>query len=119
MYGSVQHMNLPKQQIIRRGAADEDDGDGSSSAAGATGDSVEHAHMGYEAHALDEGAAAAGMGGVIESIPPDAVYATGSGSEFAIPDGEDSSQLTLSFRGQVYVFDAVTPKKVLPFVYSC
>lgn len=111
-------MNLPKQQIVRRGDADEDDGDGSSSAVGGTGDSVEHPHMGYEAHALDESAAAAaGMGGVIESIPPDAVYATGSGSEFAIPDGEDSSQLTLSFRGQVYVFDAVTPKKVLFLLY--
>ncbi|KAK4803238.1 hypothetical protein SAY86_001441 [Trapa natans] len=110
MYAPAHHMNLPKQQIIRRGTADEDDGDGSSSAAGTAGDSVDHAHLGYEAHALDEGAA--GMGGVIESIPPDAVYPTGSGSDLAVVDGEDSSQLTLSFRGQVYVFDAVTPKKV-------
>lgn len=111
-------MNLPKQQLIRRGPADEDDGDGSSSAAGGAGDPIEHPHLGYEAHAIDEGAAAR-MGGVIESIPPDAVYATGSGSEVAIPDGDYSSQLTLSFRGQVYVFDAVTPKKVLPFLYLC
>ncbi|OWM67689.1 GATA transcription factor 25 [Punica granatum] len=106
-------MNLPKQQIVRRGPADDDDGDGSSSAPAGTADSLGHPHMAYEVHGLDDGAAAAaGMGGVIESIPPDAVYATGSGSEMAIPDGEDSSQLTLSFRGQVYVFDAVTPKKV-------
>ena len=30
----------------------------------------------------------------------------------------DSSQLTLSFRGQVYVFDAVTPDKALFFFFS-
>lgn len=118
MYAPAHHMNLPKQQLVHRGPADDDDGDGSSSAAGGAGDSVEHAHMGYEVHPLDDGAAT-GMGGVIESIPPDAVYATGSGSELAIPDGDYSSQLTLSFRGQVYVFDAVTPKKVLPFLYLC
>ncbi|KAK4742108.1 hypothetical protein SAY87_000109 [Trapa incisa] len=112
MYAPAHHLNLPKQQIVHRGAADEDDGDGSSSAAGAAGDSVDHGHLGYESQTLDEGAAAAGMGGVIESIPPDAVYPTGSGSDLAVADGEDSSQLTLSFRGQVYVFDAVTPKKV-------
>lgn len=112
MFAPAQHMNLPKQQIVRRSAADEDDGDGSSSAPVGTGGSVEHPHMGYEPHGLDD---QAGMGGVIESIPPEAVYATGPGSEVSIPEGEDSSQLTLSFRGQVYVFDAVTPKKVPAF----
>lgn len=112
MYAAAHDMSLAKQQIVHRGSADEDDVDGSSSAA-AAGDSVQHPHMGYEAHALDD---RAGMGGMIESIPSDAVYATGPGSELAIPEGEDSSQLTLSFRGQVYVFDGVTPKKVLPFL---
>lgn len=82
----------------------------------ASGDSINHSNLGYEADALDEGAVSAAMGGVIENNPPEAVYATMPGSELVIPDGEDSSQLTLSFRGQVYVFDGVTPKKVIAFL---
>lgn len=53
------------------------------------------------------------MGGMIEDIPPDAVYVPGAGGDLGMAGGEEASQLTLSFRGQVYVFDAVTPKKVL------
>ncbi|KAK4804686.1 hypothetical protein SAY86_004503 [Trapa natans] len=111
MYASTHHVNLPKQQLIGRGPGNEDDGDGSFSASGGAEDHVEHLELGYEAHFLDDGVAA-GMGGVIESIPPDAVYSTGSASELAIPDSEQSSQLTLSFRGQLYEFADVTPRKV-------
>ncbi|KAK2376171.1 GATA transcription factor [Trifolium repens] len=55
-----------------------------------------------------------GSGGfVVEDVTSDAVYGHGGGnSELAIQRFEDSDQLTLSFRGQVYVFDSVTPDKV-------
>lgn len=52
-------------------------------------------------------------GAIIESIGHDSVYVTdGPGSELAIqPDGS-GQQLTLSYRGQVYVFDAISPDKL-------
>ncbi|XP_045828248.1 GATA transcription factor 25 [Trifolium pratense] len=55
-----------------------------------------------------------GSGGfVVEDVTSDAVYGHGGGnSELGIQRFEDSDQLTLSFRGQVYVFDSVTPDKV-------
>ncbi|KAK7301097.1 hypothetical protein RJT34_11957 [Clitoria ternatea] len=59
-------------------------------------------HIHYETHALEDGASA----GAAVDVTSDAVYVSGSGGP------EESSQLTLSFRGQVYVFDSVTPDKV-------
>ncbi|KAF8024731.1 hypothetical protein BT93_F1801 [Corymbia citriodora subsp. variegata] len=102
MYAHPHHMNLPKP------IAGDEDGSGNSA-----GDSMDNSHIRYEQQALDDGATAgAGMGGMIEDIPPDAVYVPGSAGDMGMAGGEEASQLTLSFRGQVYVFDAVTPKKV-------
>lgn len=104
MYAHPHHMNLAKP------IAGDEDGSGNSA-----GDSMDNSpHIRYENPALDDSATAgAGMGGMIEDIPPDAVYVPGTGGEMGMAGGEEASQLTLSFRGQVYVFDAVTPKKVL------
>ena len=49
--------------------------------------------------------------GKVDDVGHDAVYG-GTGHELVVNRGDGSSQLTLSFRGQVYVFDAVTPDKV-------
>ncbi|RDX74277.1 GATA transcription factor 25, partial [Mucuna pruriens] len=92
MYGHSQPMNMPPQIA----AAESDDGSGAEPAINA------HHHIHYDAHALEDGAAAV----VVEDVTSDAVYVSGGGGP------EESSQLTLSFRGQVYVFDAVTPDKV-------
>ncbi|TKY56345.1 GATA transcription factor 25 [Spatholobus suberectus] len=87
MYGHPQPMNMPS----KIGAGESDDG------ADAAIDG--HHHIQYETH---DG----GGGVVVEDVTSDAVYVSGGGGP------EESSQLTLSFRGQVYVFDAVTPDKV-------
>nr|KYP72313.1 hypothetical protein KK1_004901 [Cajanus cajan] len=94
MYGHSQPLNMPPQ-------IESDDGSGAEAAVDA-----HHHHIQYETNALEDGAAAAGV--VVEDVTSDAVYVSGGGGP------EESSQLTLSFRGQVYVFDAVTPDKV-PF----
>ncbi|OWM71344.1 hypothetical protein CDL15_Pgr011473 [Punica granatum] len=72
------------------------------------GDSLDDSRIHYEHHpALLTG------GSAIDEVPPEAAYVSGDGTDLAVPGHEDdSSQLTLSFQGQVYVFDAVTPKKV-------
>lgn len=54
----------------------------------------------YETHGMDDSNS-------------DAVYGNGSENpDFALQSFDESDQLTLSFRGQVYVFDSVTPAKV-------
>lgn len=54
----------------------------------------------YETHGMDDSNS-------------DAVYGNGGENpEFALQSFDESDQLTLSFRGQVYVFDSVTPAKV-------
>ncbi|XP_057426025.1 GATA transcription factor 25-like [Lotus japonicus] len=67
-------------------------------------------HIHYDSHTLDDGG---GGGGGVEDVSTDNAYGSGGvGHELSIPPCDDSSQLTLSFRGQVYVFDSVTPEKV-------
>ncbi|KAI4389828.1 hypothetical protein MLD38_002010 [Melastoma candidum] len=103
------HLDLPKQ-LNSSAAATDDDGSGSGP------DSMDNSAAPYDhQHLADDeagAAAATAMGSVIEEIPPDAVYATGGAGHLGVSVGDEASQLTLSFRGQVYVFDAVTPKKV-------
>ncbi|PSS17345.1 GATA transcription factor [Actinidia chinensis var. chinensis] len=48
----------------------------------------------------------------VEVVPPDAVYGDGGGQEAPLQRSDCSNQLTLSFRGQVFVFDDVTTDKV-------
>ncbi|KAK9269872.1 hypothetical protein L1049_025445 [Liquidambar formosana] len=95
MYGHAQHMNMHNPI-----ADDDDDGTGG-------GESIDHPHVGYESHTLEDGGVEIIDTG--EAIPNDAVY--GGASDLAI-QRNDTNQLTLSFRGQVYVFDTVTPERV-------
>ncbi|KAG5122513.1 hypothetical protein JHK84_040853 [Glycine max] len=92
MYGHSQPLSMPSQI----GGGESDDGSGNEHAVDG-----HHHHIQYETHALEDGAAV-----VVEDVTSDAVYVSGGGGPV------ESSQLTLSFRGQVYVFDAVTPDKV-------
>ncbi|OAY45210.1 GATA transcription factor 28 isoform X2 [Manihot esculenta] len=54
-----------------------------------------------------------GNAGGVDSFPPDDICLTG-GQDYppAVGNGGDADQLTLSFQGEVYVFDAVSPDKV-------
>lgn len=63
-----------------------------------TDGSVSDHHIHYSSHTIEEDGGATVE--EVSAVPP---------LEISI---NDSSQLTLSFRGQVYVFDAVTPDKV-------
>ncbi|KAJ7965837.1 GATA transcription factor [Quillaja saponaria] len=101
MYGHQHTMNMPNHQI----AAGIDD-DGSGPRVG----SIDNHHIQYETHALEDGGC---HGGAIDGVTSDSVYATtDDGSNMANQPCDSTSQLTLSFRGQVYVFDSVTPDKV-------
>ncbi|KAL6179299.1 hypothetical protein ACLB2K_050815 [Fragaria x ananassa] len=95
MYGHAH----PMQNQIPTGGANDDDAPGA--------ESIDNAHIHYEGHTLEDG------GVVVEETTSDDVYIQGGNTDLdmAIPY-EGSSQLTLSFRGQVYVFDSVTPEKV-------
>ncbi|KAJ1421321.1 Zinc finger, GATA-type [Sesbania bispinosa] len=107
MYGHSQPMNMPGQI----GSGESDDGSGAEAAI----DGHHHHHIQYETHTLEDGSGGVGGGGVVEDVTSDALYASGhggGGSELSIQHCDDSSQLTLSFRGQLYVFDSVTPDKV-------
>ncbi|KAB2040660.1 hypothetical protein ES319_D02G098500v1 [Gossypium barbadense] len=88
MYGQSQPMNIPAS------IADND------VSASAPADSVS-----YDAHPLDDGVG-------VDDVSADPIYVTSTPSDLAIVQRVDgASQLTLSFRGQVYVFDAITPEK--------
>ena len=104
MYGHAQPLNMPNQIAA---AADEDD------VSGAGAESIDNSHIRYEAHSLDDTAGA--VVEVVEDVASDSVYGQvggGGAAEIAIQRHDGTSPLTLSFRGQVYVFDSVTPDKV-------
>ncbi|XVF64913.1 hypothetical protein PTKIN_Ptkin09bG0204700 [Pterospermum kingtungense] len=100
MYGRSQPMNT--QAHIPCSGTDVDN-DVSASA------SVNNHHnVSYDSHTLDDGVG-------VDDITADPIYVTAaaaSASDLAVVQRVDgASQLTLSFRGQVYVFDAITPDK--------
>ncbi|KAF8406108.1 hypothetical protein HHK36_008188 [Tetracentron sinense] len=95
MSDQAQAMNLPSQ--IGNG---ED---------GAGGDSIDNLHSRYEAHSLQDGCVEGAMDGV-EDVPTDSVYV--SGLNLSLLGGDSMDQLTLSFHGEIYVVDAVSPEKV-------
>ncbi|CAI9116121.1 OLC1v1017194C1 [Oldenlandia corymbosa var. corymbosa] len=78
------------------------------------GDSIETAEIvGYE----DGSGIGGGLDGIEVSVPHDSVYGGANGGVcpdegMMAPGADVSNQLTLSFRGQVYVFDSVTAEKV-------
>ncbi|KAL4274104.1 hypothetical protein GQ457_13G020840 [Hibiscus cannabinus] len=88
MYGQSQPMNIPGQ------IADND--------VPAAAPTDNHQSVSYDVHPL-------------EDVSADPIYVTSaaaSASDLAVVQRVDgASQLTLSFRGQVYVFDAITPEK--------
>ncbi|XP_022729827.1 GATA transcription factor 25-like isoform X2 [Durio zibethinus] len=100
MYGQSLPMSISAQIVGSR--ADVDD-DVSASAA-----VDNHQSVRYDAHPLDDGVG-------VEDVATDPIYVTAntaSASDLAVVQRvDDASQLTLSFRGQVYVFDAITPDK--------
>ncbi|XP_050212900.1 GATA transcription factor 25 [Mercurialis annua] len=96
MYSHSHSMNIHQ---IPTPTGDDDDG--------TAGDSIDHHHIRYE-----DGNA---TGIVLEDdVSNDSVYVptSAAASELDLHRTDVSSQLTLTFRGQVYVFDAVTPDKV-------
>ncbi|AES73139.1 putative transcription factor TIFY family [Medicago truncatula] len=69
-------------------------------------------HIHFDSPTLED---ASGEGeGQINDVSLENVYVSGDGNhpDMSVQQFDDSSQLTLSFRGQVYVFDSVTPEKV-------
>ncbi|KAK8355389.1 hypothetical protein V6Z11_A05G285900 [Gossypium hirsutum] len=100
MYGQSQPMNVPAP-VISSGVDVRDDVSASASV-------DNHQNVSYDAHPLDNGVG-------VEGVHTDPIYATAeaaSAADLAIVQRvDDASQLTLSFRGQVYVFDAITPNK--------
>ncbi|EXB79625.1 GATA transcription factor 25 [Morus notabilis] len=89
-----------------------DDDDDVSAGVGGGAESIDNPHIRYDAsHTLDDANGGVAGGGVVDDVGHDPVYA-GAGHELVVHRSDGSSQLTLSFRGQVYVFDAVTPDKV-------
>nr|DAD22154.1 TPA_asm: hypothetical protein HUJ06_023617 [Nelumbo nucifera] len=102
MYGRanrMQSMNVPNRIEAEDGSAG--------------GESIDNPHIRYEAHTLEDG----GVGSTVEvmdaveEVPTDSAFL--STANFVLPSrGEGMDQLTLSFQGEVYVFDAVSPEKV-------
>lgn len=88
--------------IIETQIEEEDDVGG-----GEEEESIDNPHMQFDDGA--DGVAVDSMNGV-HDVPDDSMFV---GSDYPLPVANDGSeQLTLSFRGEVYVFDSVSPEKV-------
>ncbi|KAL5714355.1 hypothetical protein ACHQM5_016330 [Ranunculus cassubicifolius] len=81
---SLGHINNQQQQIN-----DEDD------------ESIDNPHLRFEDEVMDG----------VDDVPSDSGFHGGTSSSMALR-GENADQLTLSFHGQVYVFDSVSAEKV-------
>lgn len=86
---------------------------GTGGGGGGGGESIENAQI----VEFDEGSTIGDLDGV-QVVPHDSMYSGGAGTVCSegmglTQSGDVSNQLTLSFRGQVYVFDSVTTDKVL------
>ncbi|KAL8153960.1 hypothetical protein V2J09_011720, partial [Rumex salicifolius] len=95
MYGLRQQMNVSGQEIIAVGCAH----------------AVDDPPIRYETQSFEDGV----VGGAVNfECEGSGVYATGDGSGFygGMHKGVvNDNQLTLSFRGQVFVFDTIMPEK--------
>uniref|UniRef100_A0A5B7ANI1 Putative GATA transcription factor 24 n=1 Tax=Davidia involucrata TaxID=16924 RepID=A0A5B7ANI1_DAVIN len=109
IYGT-EAMNIQQQQQQQQRSQIEDEEDDDV----AGGESIDNPQIRFEAHALHDGSVGGGavqvMNGV-DSVHPHALYVPGSEIPPAVGGG-GADQLTLSFQGEVYVFDAVSPEKV-------
>ncbi|XP_059653232.1 GATA transcription factor 24-like [Cornus florida] len=101
-------MNMQRQQ--RSQIEDEEDEEV------AAGESIDNPQIRYEDHALQDGGGGVAGGSVevmngVEGVHPHNLYVPGS-EITPSAGGGGVDQLTLSFQGEVYVFDAVSPEKV-------
>ncbi|KAJ8762447.1 hypothetical protein K2173_007886 [Erythroxylum novogranatense] len=102
MYAHSQHTNIPHPIT-----GDDEEG------VAVPGDSIDHHHHHHHHHhhmSYEDGPATGSIVSV-DDVSPDSAYG-GAVSDLAIQRNDVSSQLTLTFRGQVYVFNDVTPDKV-------
>ncbi|GAB4839471.1 hypothetical protein Ancab_028994 [Ancistrocladus abbreviatus] len=106
---SQQHINVPNQHQRQVTAVGNE-----TDAVGGGGESVDEAHLHYDAHSFEDGVVGDAVTFDAETIEGSVYAAAGGGGDLGgLQRGaDDSNQLTLSFRGQVFVFDAVTPEKV-------
>lgn len=63
---------------------------------------------------FEDGAVAVTLNGGVQDVAPNSLYVPGSDYPPVAGNG-GADQLTLSFQGEVYVFDAVSPDKVRVF----
>ncbi|OMO50807.1 Zinc finger, GATA-type [Corchorus capsularis] len=108
MYEQSQPMNIPAQ--IAGSVADVGEDVSAST-------SVDNHHtVSYDGHTLDDAVG-------VEDVGADPIYGSTplvSASHFVdLPGVDCATQLTLSFRGQVYVFDAITPDKAVEIPSRC
>jgi hypothetical protein len=76
-------------------------------------ESIDNPQMRFE-----DGAVSVTLNGAVQESAPISMYVPGS--EYPpVPGNGSSDQLTLSFQGEVYVFDAVSPDKVRVFASGC
>jgi hypothetical protein len=76
-------------------------------------ESIDNPQMRFE-----DGAVSVTLNGAVHESAPISMYVPGS--EYPpVPGNGSSDQLTLSFQGEVYVFDAVSPDKVRVFASGC
>ncbi|GAB2292045.1 hypothetical protein Dimus_026292 [Dionaea muscipula] len=99
-------MNLKNQHMDDEETVEEEEDD----VAGP--EQVDNALISYDCHAIDGDSGGVG-GAIVEVVHPNSFYV--GNSEFSpavLPGSGGGDQLTMSFQGEVYVFDAVSPEKV-------
>lgn len=78
----------------------------------ASGESIDN-NIRFEPHPVHhDGGAGGELNGVVDGVHPHALYVPGYEITPAAALGGGADQLTLSFQGEVYVFDSVLPEKV-------
>ncbi|XP_043816480.1 GATA transcription factor 28 isoform X3 [Manihot esculenta] len=95
---NIQPSMYPPEPMNTRTQLEEEDED----IAGGGEESIDNPNIHYEN--------GTGTGGGVDDVPPSAIHVT-AGPDYPLVagNGGDADQLTLSFQGEVYVFDAVSP----------
>lgn len=113
---AAEAMNIQQQQQGGGGGGNHHHMDDEEDEDVAGGESIDNPQIRYDQHQLQNGAVVEGAGGVEEmgGVAGHALYVPGSDILPAASGGSGggADQLTLSFQGEVYVFDAVSPEKV-------
>ncbi|XP_047321841.1 GATA transcription factor 28-like [Impatiens glandulifera] len=77
----------------------------------AGGESIDNPHIRFESHVLHDDGSVGPINGVEQPLHPHDFY-TNASEIVPVTDNGGTDQLTLSFQGEVYVFDSITPEKV-------